>query len=484
MENPRNASDTCVFLGFIVGMHGKRYQRFLFIMPFRVRSVKYPNNEIRVTFTKIRPLRSLSVDNGSITEETDSNSPPPLTTELRLERKDSGSLDISSELKRPGFGQLGRRTKFGGNAKNTLLRAGGAADQIAPDKDEWLFLTGTQPSGTEESFRALAEWSSYVVNALKAWINWHCQNTLSFYVWEFQKRGALHLHYAVHIPDAAARSYLQAEFKNEWKRLLDNVQEKSGVDMWKRKDGSYHKNGWHVLQAYAQTVKKSVVAYLAKYCSKEASSDYKVKQFGWWPVRWWGVSRPLLAKLRDMTETIDEEFQSFRAAENRIHYLTGKLIDVATVVHHYEHKVGLGLTTVSYSHPDQTDLNWSYVWQSKLLQNVAIPSAKNSSILMAFLREFRTTFTRLGKNSEPMIPAGEQPYRELYQAGLTYTLVWNSWVVMRLSQLISLCGDASWLGPYQRWILETCGRAVSETVSTLSTSSQSTNSMMGNLRIR
>jgi hypothetical protein len=144
-----------------------------------------------------------------------------------------------------------------------------------------------------------------VVNLLKAKLSkMGTSDTYSLYVWELQERGALHLHYALVITDSVVRRAVIEEFPRMWRQCIDAVGRLAGVDMWARKRGGTWADRKEVLQADAQECEKSPDRYLAKYCSKDAFasrhrpvSDRNFKG----PVRWWGVSRPLLRELKKMS---------------------------------------------------------------------------------------------------------------------------------------------------------------------------------------
>lgn len=208
---------------------------------------------------------------------------------------------------RPGWGVMGRETRFGTNARRSLLRCGGVFDADSIPPGEVVFLTGTLPGGTMDAFVTLASWSSAIVDRLKSWISKHEKATYSMYVWERQKRGALHLHYAVRLSDPSARSAVLAGFKSWWYRQMCRISDDSGVDVFEWKGGAGTWRGkCEVIQADAQLCEKSISSYLAKYASKgagkvnEGCDGEGVKMP--WPVRWWGCSRHLGARCRELTK--------------------------------------------------------------------------------------------------------------------------------------------------------------------------------------
>jgi hypothetical protein len=149
-----------------------------------------------------------------------------------------------------------------------------------------------------------------VVHGLKAWISKQAASTYSLYVWELQRRGALHLHYAVWVPCPAARLRLYQGFPAWWYRRMCLLSEASGVDVFERDGG---KGTWagrpDVVQARAEVCRKTISGYLAKYVSKGegkvvgVDSEGEVTAFA--PVRWWGVSRPLLAACRKYSCSVE-----------------------------------------------------------------------------------------------------------------------------------------------------------------------------------
>lgn len=287
----------------------------------RLTATIYPNRELRVVMHPERRSAPLPEDSPpevlslqtpvgdiipgfeAVTEsEVGEATAPPLT--LHPNSEPPGP--------KPGFGVMGRETKFGTTARRQLLRCGGVFDLERIPPGEVLFLTGTLPGGTMDAMVAIAANSSRLVDSLKSWIAKNETNTYALYVWERQKRGALHLHYAVHIKDPLGRARILGGFKRWWFNALTRIAADSSVDLfeWANRKGSWRDRP-DVVQADAQECFKSPSSYLAKYASKgsgkeaaRANEDGEVMP---WPVRWWGCSRPLLAACRRYTETVSCE---------------------------------------------------------------------------------------------------------------------------------------------------------------------------------
>lgn len=210
-----------------------------------------------------------------------------------------------------GYGGPPRPVVFGSNARRSLLRAGGALEKHGVQLESQLFLTGTLPGSSRESFEALQCYSSYAVNLLKAKLSkLGCRHTYSLYCWELQERGALHIHYCLVVEDEETKRKVLEGWKKMWEQVIDAIGRKAGVDMWDRGNGRTWKDNKSVLQAPAQQVYKSVGSYLSKYLSKSSNPTYS-KVFGdhryLGPVRWWGVSRPLLELIRAYSDRVEVE---------------------------------------------------------------------------------------------------------------------------------------------------------------------------------
>lgn len=221
------------------------------------------------------------------------------------------------------------------------MDAGAVMDRDCP-KDQCLFITLTHPGSTDESFRALAEWSGYVVHRLKAWIARYCPSNYSFYCWEWQKRGALHLHYVLHCPDCGIFKFLQRNAKDEWIRLIDSVCQRSGIDLWGKADGSSWAAYKSVVRVEAARVRKSVACYLSKYLSKGGDQECGPSLQRFFPSRWYGISRALRERVKALTYTAEgRSYRTYRAARLFFDDWLARLEPIAGVKRYYS----LGSTT-------------------------------------------------------------------------------------------------------------------------------------------
>ena len=309
-----------------------------------IKIAKYPNNEIRVRLAPACSKRgSLSYESHNETEVRAGEQP-----DLTLAPNSKPPQAVERPAHTAGYGGKCKRTKFGTNAKRTLLRVGGAVDKLDPNPANGIFLTGTLPGSTHEAKQAIADWSAYIVHRLKAWIAKYVRSKIDFYVWERQKRGALHLHYFLHAPDPVARQYLLENFKSQWIRLLEAVSRKSGIDLFRKTKTFTHRNRYESIQAYAQEVTKSVAAYLAKYCGKSANAELPSKNSSYYPTRWWGASRPALQLLRSMSQSAELVFSNHSRAKRKYEDINSLLERHSIKGYRYGDKVGMGMNHVFY----------------------------------------------------------------------------------------------------------------------------------------
>jgi hypothetical protein len=280
------------------------------------------------------------------------------------------------------------------NARRSLLRAGGALEKSAPT-DEVLFLTGTLPGSTEDAFRAIAAYSGYIVNSLKAWVSTYARQKLDFYVWEYQKRGALHLHYAVHIPDGNSRRYIIDSFHAWWVECLHRVSELGKCDLFRKNAAYSHISDTSKVRAVAEVCRKSVARYLAKYLSKSVAPKRGVAR-AFTPSRWWGVSRPLKTLTDSLTRVCEVVEGGYHATRRVWEELVHECDSSENVTHRYRHLFGEGFTVVMYT-SEQTEREsiWDAVTSMKTGKQVlSTMHTRTPSVVLRSVRDKQVRFLR------------------------------------------------------------------------------------------
>lgn len=248
-----------------------------------------------------------------------------------------------------GFGLLPKPTVFGLNARRQVKRLSAVLDGLASKPSDVIFFTGTLPGSTGDAMLALSQWSGFVVHRLKAWLHDQDGRYKCLFCWEWQKRGALHLHMAVYIDDEKLRRKVYDGFKQKWIDLLEDVCSRSGIDIFRRAGGRGSWRGhFDRIRARAEWVTKGVGAYLGKYLSKAITPGGESSKL-FFPSRWWGSTQNL-KDLEKAARTVDEHFYSStghaEAAYNNIVPFVGLLSEWST---EYRHKIQPGTTCVGAS---------------------------------------------------------------------------------------------------------------------------------------
>ena len=197
--------------------------------------------------------------------------------------------------------------------KRQILRSGSCFD--TSERTERLLLTGTLPGSSYKAFKALAEFSTYATKTLTNWLTRRSPGCAWQYVWEYQKRGALHLHLVCELPVETA-VYIRAHFKDEWNRILRAICRQSKVDLFAKTSSYSHSE--EKTQADVTLCEREPSRYICKYIAK---SNTHAKAFGRFPPKtWYQVSRSLLKRLQNRTETYEIEglnySQSLRLIED------------------------------------------------------------------------------------------------------------------------------------------------------------------------
>lgn len=334
---------------------------------------QFPNREVRLTIVRSPSGRKIDYETNDETEFGCRVVCEPTCHSLKTLNavKKPRPVAISESQLKPGYGGLPRFQRFSTYGRRTLLRAGGALERAHPHH-ECAFLTVTHPGSTRESMEVLAKFSAFAVQRLKAWLGKRIQGNLSLYTWEWQKRGALHLHYVVHCPNEQVYQYVQSNLKAQWIRILDAIAKESGVDIYRKHSGFSWASNKDMVRVDCQRCEKSVAAYLSKYLSKATDNVKRMPKNAYCPSRWYGVSRPLLALLREMSVKVTLYSLRERDAWETYQDCLSVLQSYSLKCYEYGHTVGDGKTAVSYFHVNEQQSIWT------TLMNMTPQSASSS----------------------------------------------------------------------------------------------------------
>ena len=258
----------------------------------------YPNSELRARITAPPLVRRGGASGVRMAES------PVLSIVEKLRSESESPFKSPSDRSpvRPGYGRKPRLTEFSLYGRRKIVRAG-ALIGLEDKRESTLFLTGTLPGGTDEALTAISEYSSWVVHELLTHLPRIARvgvNDCKFlWVWEWQKRGALHLHAVCEFPTREASERVHDGFKDLWIRVLETVGRKSGCDIAARRDVGTHAGDYDVWRTRSEWARKNPSRYLAKYLAKTKKSAKFCEDYP--PTRWYGISRALHSLLREKT---------------------------------------------------------------------------------------------------------------------------------------------------------------------------------------
>lgn len=214
----------------------------------------------------------------------------------------------------PPFGvKQGQKLRESGAAIDLLMKEQGGAARV---------ITLTLVGDTRSAFECLAANSAYVVNRLFQVLRHNfkdCKNY--FFVWEYQKRGALHLHICLwhRIQNLAAKA--GAQIVQKWYQILKEIQEKTGVDMFVRRDKKTYtpKRKW---QSRNEPMRKSAGGYFSKYASKASNKKERAHIYHlakkYPPSRFWGSSQSV--KIIIKAAAFEFHFESHKTEYSQKYY--------------------------------------------------------------------------------------------------------------------------------------------------------------------
>ena len=198
-----------------------------------------------------------------------------------------------------GFSQYRKHNiKRFGNIQAQRIHECGAAMEINMLEPSFCHVTTlTLPADTKEAFECLAAYSGYAVNRLFQPVRRdYADCNKWFFVWEYQKRGALHLHIAHYHHCKIIGAAIGEKILETWHNILCDISENSGICLFTAKQGdrcTLRKNHQH----QTQPMRKSVAGYFSKYASKAGQKEENnyVRKFSqmYPPSRFWGCSKQI-----------------------------------------------------------------------------------------------------------------------------------------------------------------------------------------------
>lgn len=235
-------------------------------------------------------------------------------------------------------------TRFTRNARHRLLEGGALCEDRSLEDSRNVFVTFTLPGSTESAYSALSRYSGFVTNRVLQGIRDDSRVENWFYVWEVQKRGALHLHLCIRFRTQDDWLCLADILYDRWYSALEDVGQREGICLFEHSDGGKCTARRFWRYDY-QLVRKSVGGYLSKYvskgCEKGTTPEPTKAVQRYYPRRWWGMSRNLTQQINEKRKVVCAEGlrkADIRCALNLLEEVASSLGSVLT--HEYEAEIG------------------------------------------------------------------------------------------------------------------------------------------------
>jgi len=255
----------------------------------------YPTSEVRKTRKPVigRVVESLSIPSGSPAYLRHKPAPPPVKTMHQMSIDYPRTLDYRSEVQgisesKPKCFRLPSQKCFRNSGRIRIQECASIAERRFGNNA--LFFTGTIPGSGWRIAAEIAAYSGKIVNRVKQWFRDNLTDTYScFSVWEWQKRGMLHLHLCLASNETTKLEKLRASLKERWILLLQDISWDCKRDLFRKNASWTWQDDLSTVQADAQWVKKSIARYLSKYSCKVTNGCKRPRFFS--PTRWWSVDR-------------------------------------------------------------------------------------------------------------------------------------------------------------------------------------------------
>jgi hypothetical protein len=175
-----------------------------------------------------------------------------------------------------GYGNPPRIKSFSAKAGQKVRECGAAIDYLCNgEPSRCRVITLTLPATGDEAYKALSNWSGYATNRLLQLIRRTKDDSYHwFYVWEHQKRGALHMHLCLYNEQCSESEKLGDAIVSKWRDILRDIGTRCGIDLLFSK-GFNRRVESHEMQSNNQQMRKGCGAYFSKYAAKTSNTRDK-----------------------------------------------------------------------------------------------------------------------------------------------------------------------------------------------------------------
>lgn len=279
-----------------------------------------PNNQITLTIGNYRHVREIYKDIPTIEAGYGKKERMRLAREIAKEKKrnepkyswrngvfavhatkrSSPLVIIRKSQRKSKACRLNKPKSFTNAAGQKLRECGSAIDQICGDPTKTVAITLTLPAHHEDAFRAIAAYSGYAVNRLFQPIRRNYgDEVLWFFVWEYQKRGALHMHIALYHHEKSRALEIGRSLRGVWWSILQDIGKLADTDMFLGRRGRRN-DDIEKMHFYCEPMRRSLGAYFSKYAGKNESKQAWYCQR--YPVgRFWGSCYALKKLVKELS---------------------------------------------------------------------------------------------------------------------------------------------------------------------------------------
>ena len=226
--------------------------------------------------------------------------------------------------------------KFTYKAGQKIRECGAVVDHLCKGNPAHArVITLTLPASTLDSYEVLAAYSGYVVNRLFQKVRRDVPDcNMWFFVWEHQKRGALHLHICLYHENVEVAKSLGDSLVELWIEILKDISIKSGVSMFYN---PHQKRDMppSTYQNLNQEMRKSCGGYFSKYASKSSKNEqneyvHKMAQ-KYPPSRFWGSSQSIKDLIKENSFSFSNTYKNEIEARKEYDFLIELLLELEIV---------------------------------------------------------------------------------------------------------------------------------------------------------
>lgn len=273
-------------------------------LPHAISMTRYAHGEIRISIYPVQThQRARRVTHAVAGSVNPCSYVPQEAVRKRLVQHmlGEGSLDRGSKFqgiyeKPAKRRRLPRKKIFRSQARRQILECAAIAEEKFGKN--CVMFTATVPGSGWRIAATVAKASGKIVNRIKQIFRDNLMGEYSLFgVWEWQKRGMLHLHIGVASNEVEKLEKLRQEWKERWINLLLDISFEEKRDLFRKNESWTWQDDTEQVQCDASWVQHSIGRYLSKYVCKGVTERTRGRVF--YPSKWTTVDRKTAAEARE-----------------------------------------------------------------------------------------------------------------------------------------------------------------------------------------